>query len=50
MDAARRVFTRFSVPLLIDARDDRVASNAEDMVAATCARQAEIQIRKQTLP
>jgi len=37
VDLVRRVFTRFSVPMLIDARDDRVASNVAGSALALFA-------------
>src|SRR4029079_9917549 len=37
VDTVRRVFTRFSVPMLIDARDDRVASNVAGSALALFA-------------
>jgi competence protein ComER len=37
VDAVRRVFARFSVPMLIDARDDRVASNVAGSALALFA-------------
>jgi competence protein ComER len=37
MDAVRRVFARFSVPMVIDARDDRVASNVAGSALALFA-------------
>jgi pyrroline-5-carboxylate reductase len=37
VDAVRRVFARFSVPMLIDGRDDRIASNVTGSVLALFA-------------
>ena len=37
VDAVRRVFARFSMPMLIDGRDDRVASNVAGSALALFA-------------